>query len=207
MNKQTKHIFCLLFVLLAHPLITWADDFSAKDAYMYSYQAQRVELINQALITLLDSIIRHIEDLRTNNSCLCMNDSIAIDVSIYKTLDWPSDKRIAIDVHVDEMQNYLFEDNKYVSDFSSNGTFYRIKVDICCEDDVDWVNAAHSEFFIIKDSITLKKYKFTKEHLEKLYKRRCMFEEDGGTEIWFVYVDGIFIYWRGRFCDGSVLFP
>ena len=27
MNKQTKHIFCLLFVLLAHPLILDDDEY------------------------------------------------------------------------------------------------------------------------------------------------------------------------------------
>lgn len=182
---------------------------SAKDVYMYSYQAQRVEFINQAFITLLDSIIGHIEDIRTNNSCLCMTDSIAIDVSIYKTLDWPSDKRMAIDVHVDQMKNYLWKDNKYVSFFNHNGTYYRIKVDICCEDDVDWVNVARSEFFITTDTIQQKKYdrRYTNEEIKNIYNRGCMLEEDGGTEIWFAYVDGIFIYWEGRFCDGSVLFP
>ena len=31
--------------------------------------------------------------------------------------------------------------------------------------------------------------------------------EDGGSEIYFVYDDGVIYYWRGNFCDGSVLLP
>ena len=85
---------------------------------------------------------------------------------------------------------------------------YRIYVTICCEEDADWVNAASSEFFIVTESITQKKYKrqYTKKELQMLYEQ-CKVEDDGGTEIYFVYDNGIFSYWRGRFCDGSIIPP
>ena len=183
-------------------------DVSAKDDYLYSYQAQKVEFVNPALITLLDSIIRHVENMKTNISCHCDSDSIVYNVSFIKTTDWPIDKRVVIGVYVDDLRNYLVRDWKYISYFNRKGGKHRINVTICCEEDTAWVNTTSSEFFIVTDSISLEKYKrqYTKNELQMLYER-CPVEDDGGTEIYFVYEDGVIAYWRGRFCDGSVLLP
>ena len=177
---------------------------SAKDVLLYSYQAQRIEFKNQALVSLLDSIAEHVE----NMSCHCGSDSIVYSVSFSKTTNWPSDKRVVIGVYVDDMKNYLCRDWKYVSYLNRKGKMYRIYVTICCEEDADWVSAASSEFFIVTESITQKKYKrqYTKKELQMLYEQ-CKVEDDGGTEIYFVYDNEIFSYWRGRFCDGSIIPP
>lgn len=177
---------------------------SAKDILLYSYQAQRIEFKNQALVSLLDSIAEHVE----NMSCHCNCDSIVYNVSFSKTTNWPSDKRVVIGVYIDDMQNYLCRDWKYVSYLNRKGKMYRIYVTICCEEDADWVSAASSEFFTVTESITQKKYKrqYTKKELQMLYEQ-CQVEDDGGTDIYFVYDNGIFSYWRGRFCDGSIISP
>ena len=128
---------------------------SAKDICLYSYQAEKVDFINQPLITIIDSIIGHVE----NMSCLCKSESIAYDVFFIKMSDWPSDKRMVIEVYVDEMQNYLCEEWRYVSYFDRKGKISRINVNICCEEDIDWVNAVTYEFFKITDTIKQNKYK------------------------------------------------
>ena len=170
---------------------------SAKDICLYSYQPGKVDFINQPLITIIDSIIGHVE----NMSCLCESESIAYNVFFIKTSDWPSDKRMVIGVYVDEMQNYLWKEWRYVSYFDRKGKIYRINVNICCEEDIDWVNAVTYEFFKITDTIMQNKYKrtYTDEEIRKIYERGCMMEEDGGSEIYFVYEDGVVTYWRGEF--------
>ena len=45
------------------------------------------------------------------------------------------------------------------------------------------------------------------EEIRKIYERGCMMEEDGGSEIYFVYEDGVVTYWRGEFCDRSIIYP
>lgn len=84
-------------------------DISAKDILLYSYQSQRIEFVNPVLVSLLDTIIGYVENLKANNSCPCLNDSIAYNVSFIKTTDWPLDKRFVIEVYVDEMQHYLVD--------------------------------------------------------------------------------------------------
>ena len=99
---------------------------SAKDILLYSYQAGKVDFINQSLITMIDSIIGHVE----NMSCLCESESIAYNVFFIKTSDWPSDKRMVIGVYVDEMQNYLWKEWRYVSYFDRKGKIYNRLVQI-----------------------------------------------------------------------------
>lgn len=193
-------------ILILLLLSSFYVDMSAKDVLLYSYQAQRIEFENQALVGLLDSIIRYVKDMQTYMSCHCASDSIVYNVSFSKTTDWPLDKRVVIGVYVDDMQDYLCRDWKYISYFNRQGEKHRINVTICCEEDADWVNTASDEFFIVADSITQKKYKrqYTKKELQMLYER-CPMADDGGTEIYFVYEDGVITYWRGCFCDGSII--
>ena len=196
----------LLILLLLSALCA---DIYAKDVLLYSYESQRIEFVNQAFVNLLDTVIEYVENLKTNMSCNCLNDSIAYNVSFIRTSDWPLDKRIVINVSVDEMQSYLRKDCKYISYFNRKGKSYRINVDICCEEDIDWLNVVTDEFFKITDSITQNKYKrtYTEKEIQEMYEQGCMLEDDGGTELWFVYKDGSIAYWRGYFCDGSDIFP
>ena len=195
--KKKFLILLLISVLCAN--------MSAKDICLYSYQAEKVDFINQPLITIIDSIIGHVE----NMSCHCNRESIAYNFFFIKTSDWPSDKRMVIEVYVDEMQNYLCKEWRYVSYFDRKGKISRINVNICCEEDIDWVNAVTYEFFKITDTIKQNKYKrtYTDEEFRKIYERGCRMAEDGGSEIYFVYDDGVIYYWQGNFCDGSVLLP
>lgn len=196
----------LLILLLVN---TFYADISAKDVLLYSYQTQRIEFVNPVFISLLDTIIGYVENLKANNSCPCLNDSIAYNVSFVKTADWPLDQRIVIDVYVDEMQNYLLKDCKYVSYFYIKGNSYRINVEICCEEDIEWSNYLHSAFFIVTDSITQRKYKrtYSDKEIKEIYEQGCILEEDGGTELRFVYEDGVVALWTGQFCDGSAITP
>ena len=196
----------LIVVLLG--VVPFYAEIAAKDILLYSYKTQRIEFVNQIFVSLLDSIIGHVDNLKANKSCSCLHDSIVYDVYFINTTDWPLDKRVVINVSVDQMQVYLTRDWKYVSYFNRNGKKYRINVRICCEEDVDWVSAVRSDFFIITDSITQRKYRricSRKEYKEKIDEHECFLEEDGGTELWFVYEDGVLSYWRGNFCDGSLL--
>ena len=95
----------LIVVLLG--VVPFYAEIAAKDILLYSYQAQRIEFKNQALVSLLDSIIGHMDNLKANNSCSCLHDSIVYDVYFINTTDWPLDKRVVINVCVDQMQVYL----------------------------------------------------------------------------------------------------
>lgn len=203
MFAMAKRILIILLVSAFH------IDISAKDVLLYSYQAQRVELVNQALVSVLDSIIEYVEHLKTNHSCACLNDSIAYNVSFVKISDWSLDKKIGINIYVDEMQNYLRQDCKYVSYLNRNGKNHRINVNICCEEDIDWIHATSSIFFIITGNIIQKKYKrtYSEKEIQEMYEQGCVGEEDGGSELWFVYEDGLVWYWQGHFCDGNIIFP
>lgn len=194
-----KRSFLILILAIAFCL-----DMPAKDILLYSYQAKKIEFSNQSFIALLYSIIGHTE----NMSCHCDIDSIVYNVSFSKTADWPLDRRVVIGVYIDDMQHYLYKDWKYVTFFNRKGKIYRINVSLCCEEDTDWIKAASSEFFIVTDYITQKKFKrqYSEIEFQMLYER-CQPEDDGGTEIYFVYEDGVIAYWRGHFCDRSIIYP
>lgn len=191
-----RRIFIFIFA------IACSLNISAKDELLYSYQAKQVMFIPHSIKALLDSIVRYEKDI----NCSCEGDSTVYNVSFIKTSDWPLNRRVVVEVYGDRLQNYLCKEWKYVSYFEREGKKYRINVAICCEDDVDWLITAESIFLATTDSITLKKFRrsYTDEEIRMLYEHKCMLEEDGGTEIYFVYEDGELMYWRGYFCDGSI---
>ena len=113
----------LIVVLLG--VVPFYAEIAAKDILLYSYQTQRIEFVNQIFVSLLDSIIGHVDNLKANKSCSCLHDSIVYDVYFINTTDWPLDKRVVINVWVDQMQVYLTRDWKYVSYFNRKSRFFR----------------------------------------------------------------------------------
>ena len=194
-------------LIIAIAIILLAGNMSAKDHYLYSYQAKLVEFTCQPLTALLDSIIWHELNISGSSSCQCVNDSIAVNVTFSKTSNWPNDRRVVIEVYTDKNEIYRYRDVKYVSYLDVEGKRYRINVDMCCEEDANWCVFASSVFFDIKDYIVQYKYERNYKDVKEMFEKGCMVEDDGGTDMWFVYEDGIIMYWRGRFCDGSMIMP
>lgn len=195
-----KIYIVLLFFLALHNVIV-------ADEVVGYYEIEEVEIINKPLLVLLDSFITHEQRvLKKDRNCMSYSDTVTYKLYINKSQYWPNEPRLLMQIVTDNSASYVYgiDTISYLSNIKANGSLYRINIRTWNLNQINWREYLFNLFFTPtgKTFIQIRK-RF--DNMEEMMK--YTFDDDGASEIMFIYEDDMFYYFKGNFCNGEILVP